>query len=392
MADARRRADEEVTLLDYARVIWRYKWLVIGVWVVTVAGTWVWTINAPKIYEATTTVMSPREGGGAGLLLGGLAASGLAQQLPGVVVPSLTPNRDMLISLLKSRTMGEEIIRRFGLQERYQDRYFDQALKHLEGLTNVFVSKEGVISIRVQDTSPQLAAQIANFYMENLERLVSKFSIGDAGRKRRFIADQLARAKKELADNEQVLRAFQERNRAFVLQEQTRGAIDAAARLKGEIIAVDAQLEVMRAFATEANPEVIALRRRVEEMKRQLAQIQFGDGLAAASRGSDQRDFAVPFSRVPAVGLELARLTRDLKTQETVVTLLTGQLEQARIDEAKDIPVVQVLDPAVVPEHHSKPRLRDNLLIAGAVSLFLSLVLVFAIEYVHGLHTHQVAA
>jgi len=392
MADARRRADEEVTVLDYARVIWRYKWLVIGVWVVTVAGTWVWTINAPKIYEATTTVMSPREGGGAGLLLGGLAASGLAQQLPGVVVPSLTPNRDMLISLLKSRTMGEEIIRRFGLQERYQDRYFDQALKHLEGLTNVFVSKEGVISIRVQDTSPQLAAQIANFYMENLERLVSKFSIGDAGRKRRFIADQLARAKKELADNEQVLRAFQERNRAFVLQEQTRGAIDAAARLKGEIIAVDAQLEVMRAFATEANPEVIALRRRVEEMKRQLAQIQFGDGLAAASRGSDQRDFAVPFSRVPAVGLELARLTRDLKTQETVVTLLTGQLEQARIDEAKDIPVVQVLDPAVVPEHHSKPRLRDNLLIAGAASLFLSLVLVFAIEYVHGLHTHQVAA
>src|SRR5439155_13894625 len=391
MADARQRADEDVTLLDYAKVIWRYKWLVIGVWVVTVAGTWVWTINAPKIYEATTTVMSPREGGGAGLLLGGLAASGLAQQLPGVVVPSLTPNRDMLISLLKSRTMGEEIIRRFGLQERYQDRYFDQALKHLEGLTNVFVSKEGVISIRVQDTSPQLAAQIANFYMENLERLVSKFSIGDAGRKRRFIADQLARAKKELADNEQVLRAFQERNRAFVLQEQTRGAIDAAARLKGEIIAVDAQLEVMRAFATEANPEVIALRRRVEEMKRQLAQIQFGDGLAAASRGSDQRDFAVPFSRVPAVGLELARLTRDLKTQETVVTLLTGQLEQARIDEAKDIPVVQVLDPAVVPEHHSKPRLRDNLLIAGAVSLFLSLVLVFAIEYVHGLHTHQAA-
>ena len=392
MAVARRRADEEVTVLDYARVIWRYKWLVIGVWVVTVAGTWVWTINAPKIYEATTTVMSPREGGGAGLLLGGLAASGLAQQLPGVVVPSLTPNRDMLISLLKSRTMGEEIIRRFGLQERYQDRYFDQALKHLEGLTNVFVFKEGVISIRVQDTSPQLAAQIANFYMENLERLVSKFSIGDAGRKRRFIADQLARAKKELADNEQVLRAFQERNRAFVLQEQTRGAIDAAARLKGEIIAVDAQLEVMRAFATEANPEVIALRRRVEEMKRQLAQIQFGDGLAAASRGSDQRDFAVPFSRVPAVGLELARLKRDLKTQETVVTLLTGQLEQARIDEAKDIPVVQVLDPAVVPEHHSKPRLRDNLLIAGAVSLFLSLVLVFAIEYVHGLHTHQAAA
>src|SRR5207247_4835325 len=104
---------------------------------------------------------------------------------------------------------------------------------------------------------------------------------------------------------------------------------------------------------------------------RQLGQMQYGDGLAATLRGQDQRDFAVPFSRVPAVGLELARLTRDLKTQETVVTLLTGQLEQAKIDEAKDMPAVQVLDPAAVPEHHSKPRLRDNLLIAGSVTLLL---------------------
>src|SRR5438309_145350 len=215
MADARQRADEDVTLLDYARVIRRHKWLVLGVWVVTVAGTWVWTINAPKIYEATTTVMSPREGGGGGLL-SSLAASGLTQQLPGVVVPSLAPNRDMLISLLKSRTMAEEIIRRFGLRERYKARYLDQAIKQLDGLTNIFVSKEGVISIRVQDTSPQLVSEIANFYVENLERLVSQFSSGDAGRKRRFIADQLARARKDLAADEEALRGFQERNRAFV--------------------------------------------------------------------------------------------------------------------------------------------------------------------------------
>ena len=81
-----------------------------------------------------------------------------------------------------------------------------------------------------------------------------------------------------------------------------------------------------------------------------------------------------------------------VEDQETVVTLLTGQLEQAKIDEAKDMPAVQVLDPAAVPEHHSKPRLRDNLLIAGAVSVFFSLILVFALEYVRGLRMHKIAA
>src|SRR5438309_1392136 len=266
---------DDVTLLDYSRIVWRYKMLLGAIGFIAMAGTIGLTKLSPKIYEASTTVMSPREGGGAGLLPGGFA--GLTQQLSGIPLPSLTPNRDMLISLLKSRTMAQALVRRFGLQEHYQARFLDEAITRLQGATGLFVSKEGVISIKVQDTDPQRVAQMANFYVEHLERLVSEYSTSEAGRQRRFITEQLARSKKELTESEEEVRRFQERNSAMVLQEQPPGAIDAAARLKGEIIAADVQLQVLRNFATEANPDVVATRRRLEEMRRQLSQMQYGE-------------------------------------------------------------------------------------------------------------------
>src|SRR5439155_7820267 len=332
--------------------------------------TLVVSLMAPRIYESSASVIATKEGSGSSLLGGLAAATGLMQQLYGVSLPSLTPNRDLLVSVLKSRTMAQSVEARFKLQERYRARYLEDAIKRLQNSTNVSLSKEGVITVKVEDTDPHEAASIANFYVEELDRLVARYGMGEAGRQRGFLTEQLARARVGLDTSEEALRRFQERNRAIVLQEQTRGAIESAARLKGEIIAAQVQLQVMRNFATDANPEIVALRRRIDEMNRQLAQMQYGDGLAGEpGAAGERRDFAVPFSRVPEVGLELARLTRDVKVQETLVTLLTQHVEQARISEARDLPVVQVLDQAISAERPSKPNLVLNLSVAGVSSL-----------------------
>ena len=383
------------SLRDYVAVVWRHKWLIVGIWFVVVLATLVITIKTPKVYESTATLLAPKEGAGGGLL-GGLAASGLLQQLPGLPVPSFAANRDMLVSVLRSRTVAQAVVERFRLQERYRARYLEDAIKGLREATNVSISREGVISVKVEDTDPQVAAQMADFYVGQLDRLVSHFSTGEAGSQRGFITEQLARAKGHLEEAEEVLRSFQDRNRAIVLQEQARGAIEAAARLKGEIIAAEVQLQVMRNFATEANPEMVAVRRRIEEMRRQLAQMQYGDdgsGLPRAlAQGRDRREIQLPFARMPEVGMELVRLTRDVKVQETLVTLLTQQLEQARLAEARDTPVVQVLDRAVPAERHSKPRLRLNLTIAGVTSLFVGIFLAFFLEYLRNLPRRARAA
>src|SRR5574341_1273985 len=283
MSEGRRGGQSnEVSLLSYATVLWRYSWLIVGICVVAALISFGVTIRTPKVYESTATILVPKEGSGGAGLPGGLAASGLLQQVPGLSVPSFTPNRDLLTSLLKSRTMALTVVERFRLQERYHTRYLQDAIKALQGTTIIVVSREGVISIKVEDTDPRVAAEMANFYVEQLDRFAARYGTGEAGRQRVFLTAQLAHAKADLDAVEEALRRFQVRNRAIALQEQTRGAIEAAARLKGELMASEVQLQVMRNFATDANPEVVSLRRRISEMNRQLSQMQYGDGVSRA--------------------------------------------------------------------------------------------------------------
>lgn len=366
-------------LRDLVAAISRHRLLAFCVFTAVVYTTGVVTMLLPKRYEATASVLAREGGGGASGLLSGLAATAL-QQLPGASVPSLTPNRDMIVGVLKSRTVAQAIVDRFRLMTHYKSKFPEDAVRDLVGNTRISPSREGVVSITVEDTDPYLAADIANFYVDQLDRRVLQLGSGEAGRQRIFIAEQLARAKSQLDLSDQALRRVQERNQAVVLAEQTRGQIDAAGRLKGEIIAAEVQLQVLRNFATEANPDVVALTRRVAEMKRQLAQMEYGDGRARIGRP----DFYVPFAKVPQVGLELARLTREVKVQETVVTLLTQQLEQAKIAEAKDVPAVLVLDRAVPAQRHSKPKTLLNLAIAGVVGLGVAVFLAFAVDIMRG--------
>ena len=384
------RDDDEATVADYARVVWRRRWMVFALCASVLLATLVVSLMAPRIYESSASVIAPKEGSGSSLLGGLAAATGLMQQLSGASLPSLAPNRDLLISVLKSRTMAQSVVARFKLQERYRAQYREDAVRRLQNSTNILLSREGVITVKIEDIDPYQAAEIANFYVEELDRLVARYSMGEAGRQREFLTEQLVRARVGLDTSEQALRRFQERNRAIVLQEQTRGAIEAAARLKGEIIAAEVHLQVMRNFATDANPEILVLRRRIDEMNRQLAQMQYGNGPARQPETPGERlDFTVPFSRVPEVGLELARLTRDVKVQETLVTLLTQHVEQARISEARDLPVVQVLDRAVPAERPSKPRFGLNLAVAGVSSLLMGIVVAFVVEYLKNLRRHR---
>ena len=376
------RRDDELSLLDMAYMVWRRWRLVVAVCAVAAIVTFAVSKLMPKFYESTATVVAPKEGSG-NSLLSGLAAYGLIQQVPGLSIPTLpsfTPNRDLLVGVLKSRTIGQAIVDKFELRARYRARYLDDAITDLKNATTISVSREGVISVKVEDRDPTLAAAMANHYVELLDQFVRQYGTGEAGRQKTFLTGQLARARVDLDSAEQALRRFQEQNRAIVLQEQTKGAIEAAARLKGEIIAAQVQLQVMRNFATDANPEIIAIRRRIEEMNRQLAQMQYGEAPARQADGRDRGDFTVPFARVPGVGLELVRMTRDVKIQEVLVTLLTQQLEQARIAEARDTPVVQSLDRAVPAERHSRPRAVLNAGLAGVAALVVSVSAAIVLE------------
>lgn len=385
MADPEARLsvdDEEINLLAYLAAVWRFKWLILVLCVAAVGSAYFYSATARKIYRSTATLVTPRDTGIGGGLLSALQGTGLGIQLP---LPSANPSREILVSVLRSRTVAAEVVERFGLQRRYESAYSEDAITSFQGRSEVLVSREGVISVSVEDWEPAVAAQLANATAESAGRLLGRLGSGSAGRERVFFTEQMAKAKKDLEEAEDALRRFQERNRAIVLQEQTRGQIDAAARLAGEIMAAQVQLQVMRNFATESNPEVVSLVRKVEEMRRQLARMQYGDAAETRGRGRDRGEMYVPFARVPEVGLELARLTRTVKMQETLVTLLTQQVEQAKLGERREWPTFEVLDRAVPAVRHIRPSVRLNVALAGMAALFVGVTLAFALDYVRGL-------
>jgi tyrosine-protein kinase Etk/Wzc len=144
----------------------------------------------------------------------------------------------------------------------------------------------------------------------------------------------------------------------------------------------------MRKFATDVNPEVVKIKQRIQEMKRHLGQMHYGKGWVLPAEnhnpGAPRNEIHIPFAQVPELGLELARLMRDVKVQETVYSLLTQQLEQAKIAEARDTPTVQALDTAVPADRKSKPKIKFNMAVAGITSLFVGILLAFFLEYLAG--------
>lgn len=379
--------DDEVNLLDYWLVLRKRRALILGLAILPALLTGIYCYYfATKIYESRASVLAPKEmGGGATAgLAAALAVSGGGQLLGGLL-PAGGTSRDTFVAILKSRSMADELVARFKLKDYYQANYVEEAVTALRGATDISVSREGVISVRVEDKDPKLAAEVANGYVTTLDRMFARFGTTEGGRQRAFIADRLEKTEKALRQAEDALRRFQETNRAVGLQEQARGMVDATAKLKGEMIAAEVALESLRTFSTETNPQVVQQKARIEELKRQLAKMQYSGGGElppdAAAPGQARQEYHLPLAKMPAVGVEFARLMRDLKVQETVFTLLTQQFEQAKIAEARDMPTVQVLDRAVPAERKSKPKTVLTSAIVGVLGLFLGLFLAFFLEY-----------
>jgi capsule polysaccharide export protein KpsE/RkpR len=374
--------EREIDLVKSALVVWRRRRLVLGLWLGAVAGTLLVSLLLAKQYTSTALLLPPAGSRSTGIL--GSLPPGLLPDTSGLSLTSpFTPTTEMLVSILTSRTVAQAVVERFDLVKRYRVDYVEAAVEQLqEKMLSVTTTPEGAIVVSVLDYDPGQAAAMAEFIVQRLDELAGKYGISQAGRQRVFLTKQVERTKLDLVAAEDALRRFQEKNQAIVLPDQTRGAIEAAARIKGEIIAAEVQLQMLRTFATDANPDVMAMVRRLAELRRQLGNMQYGEENGQVALLAERRDLYVPPSRLPEVGLVFTRLLRDVKVQETLYTLLLQQLEQSRLAEARDVPLVQVLDQPVPAERHSKPRLLLNTGIAAGAGLLGAILVAFCVEHV----------
>lgn len=360
------RAEEGVSLLDLAIVLAKYKrFIFCTVFIGTVAATLVALVMAPE-YSAVARILPPQQQQTpAAAMLGQLGS--LASAAGGAV--GLKNPADLYIGMIKSRTIADALIEKFDLLKRYDEAFITDARKALERNTRVAVGKDGIISVEVEDTDPSHAAALANAYVEELARLTSRLAVTEAGQRRIFLEKKVAEARDSLARAELSARRALSRGGIAMVDEHGRSLVETTALLRSQLAAKEVQLSSMAAFATEINPEYRRARGELSALRQQIERIENGQSARAAVTSTQE-----------AEGLQNVALLRDIKYYETLLELLSKQLELARIDEAKEGGLIQVLDVAVVPEKKTKPNRTLIIVIAAVASAIVATLVSILIE------------
>ena len=381
---------DEINLLDLWRVIrkrWKLIALIFGASVFTAA---VVSLLMTPIYQSRTTVMPVGSSGGD--LSSALQNLGSLPFVGGMVPGLGGTTTDKLIAVLESRTAAEDVIRSLDLiniffedeQNAEEPPTLQDAVQLLTGVTHITDDKKGLISISVEHKAPRLAADIANQYTIVLQKFLNENALSMAKRNRIFIEKQLTKVKEELRQAEEAMKKFQTDKKVISMDAQTEAAINAISNLKAQIMAKEVQLGVIKQFSTPANPDVLHIKDELKELRKQLTMVE--------SKGSNAEAETLPsLSEAPTLGLQYIRLKREAVIQEKVFELLTQQYEIAKINEAKEEVTFQVIDRAIPPEKRIKPKRKLNVMLAGVVSLFVGVFIVFFLEYLSNMKEEEKA-
>lgn len=300
-------------------------------------------------FTATASILPPQQQSPSSMMmaqLGSLAALGSGSSALGLRNPG-----DMYVGILQSRTIADEIISQFHLESVYKRKRRDDTRNALRAHTTIEAGKDNLIRISVTDHDPNRARDLANAYVDQLYRVNSNLAITEAAQRKVFFDHQLEGEKKELALAEDDLRATQQRTGLIQLTSQAQMIIQSIAQLRAQIASSEVEMQAMRTFATEQNPDVTRLQEAISTMRGQLSKLEDDQ-----AHHPQPGDISLPAGRVAEDSLEYARKLREVKYHESLFDLLSRQYEAARIDEAKSAPIIQVIDHAVAPDRKSGPH------------------------------------
>ena len=344
-----------------ATVLWEHRRLIVRIAIIAFVVSTLIAFLIPKRYASVARLMPPDQPNSgvamlaaiAGRSVGGLGS--LAGNLLGVRTSDA-----LFIDLLHSRTVSDHLIDRFDLQRVYHKRYRVDTVKYLARHTTIVDDKKsGVITLTFTDTDPQRARAIAQTYLDELNSMVTHSNTSSARREREFIEKRLVSVQGELHDAEKALSSFSSTHTMLDVKEQTHAMVDAGAKLQAELIVGQSELDSLGQIYGPDNVRVRAAQARIASLHREL--VKLGGSSSALSEDpnaeSGQSDGSLypSLRQLPRLAVPYADLYRRVRIQETVFELLSQQYEMARIQEAKDTPIVSVIDPPLVAEKKSFP-------------------------------------
>jgi uncharacterized protein involved in exopolysaccharide biosynthesis len=351
------------------RLVWQNRRFLLRMAIFGVVAAVIIALLIPNRYASTAELMPPDQsaGGGAAMLAAlssrvGSGVAGMAESALGVKTTG-----DLFIGILNSDTVRDDLIHKFNLQKLYHDRYIEDARVDLAKHTGISENqKSGLISITVTDRNPQRAADMAREYVNELNWVVTHLNTSSAHRERVFLDERLKQVKTSLEDSEKQFSQFASQKGAIDITAQGKAMVTAAANLQGELIAAQSELDAYKQIYTENNVRVRSLQAQVSGLRNSLEKLA-GKG---ASEKSSAEQLYPSLRELPVLGVTYADLYRRMKVEEAVFETLTKEDELAKVQEAKEIPSVRVLDPPLVPDKKSYPP-RLTILFLGMALAFV---------------------
>ena len=298
-----------------------------------------------------------------------------------------------LIAILKSRTVMETIIKKYNLIEFYKAENIEEALESLADHVSLEIEEEGTLSIKAHVSTGwlhydkdelkvrELSAEIANEFVNQLDIVNKRLQTEQAVHQRKFLGERYGENLMDLIKAEEKLKQFKENHNIISIESQTRTAIESAAALKNQILINEVQKGVVSRKLKLNHPEIIGIEDEIRELTVKLHEIEYGRDTSENVRGN----LFLVLSKIPQIDADLMRLTREVDIQSTLFIYLTQQYEDAKIQEAKNTPTIQLLDPAVTPIKKSSPkRLLMVFIMALITFVFSSIYALIKVIYAPG--------
>ena len=373
---------QEYNLIDYLTVLKRWKnFILLNVFVITLFAI-ILSLIIPKTYRASAVLMPPLTQTGMGVF------TPLIDSPFGGLLSQTTDETLSMIAILKSRTVLTSVIEEFNLIELYEVENMDIAIQSLKDHVLTDIDDEGTIRVSVdiltkwfhpdseEEKAKQLCSDIANYFIKQLDIVNKKLQTEQASFQRKFIEIRYNNNIQELKLAEEKLKQFQEINNLISLPEQTNAAIEAASKIKGHILANEVRLEVLKKAYNSGHPDIDQLINEIAALTEQLHRMEY----RKETEQTNIKNIFPAFSRMPELETQLRQLMREVEIQNTLLTFLTQQYEEAKINEAKDTPTIQVLDIAVKPNIKYKPFRALIVIGAGIFGLIFSFFISFVRE------------
>lgn len=365
--------NEEISILDLLIVLAERRRTILYVTAAFAIVSAIASLLLPVWYTADVTLLPPQQNSSLGSAIASQLGSlgSMAALAGGGGGLNLKNPNDMYVAMLKSQTVEDGMVQAFGLEREYHAKRLSDARKAFEKHATVDGSgKDGLIHIAVEARNPDRAMQMANGYVDEYRKLSEHLAVTEAQQRALFFQQQLEQAKDSLANAEVAMQRTEQTTGLIEIDSQAKALIASAASLRAEIAAKEVQIQAMQTFASGGNAQLIQAQQELESMRAQLAKL-----------GGDEDNpnaLIMPKGKLTEAGLEYVRKLRDVKYYETMFDILARQFEIAKLDEAKEGSIIQVVDPAIRPDRRSSPKRTIIVLVSTFAGLVIAVLIALA--------------